>query len=70
MDLNDELFDVSYAEIDETEQSRLLKSWVAGEQNVISIGKSYTEKMSDGWRSLSSSLGSSANWLTVATFKI
>ena len=57
MDLNDELFDVSYAEIDETEQSRLLQSWVAGAQNVISIGKSYTEKMSDGWHSLSSSFG-------------
>ena len=69
MDLNDELFDVSYAEIDETEH-HVFSKVAAGEQNVISIGKSYTEKMSDGWRSLSSSFGIIGELADRATFKI
>ena len=35
MDLEDELFDVSYTKIGTVEQQHLLKSWVVGEHNVI-----------------------------------
>jgi hypothetical protein len=52
MDLEDELFDVSYADINNEESARLLANWVLGHQNLISIGKGYTEATLDGWNTI------------------
>ena len=60
MHLEDELFDVSYTEIGAAEQQHLLKSWVAGEQNVISLGKRYSERMLSGWHLIAASFDKAA----------
>ena len=60
MHLEDELFDVAYTKIGTVEQQHLLKSWVVGEHNVISLGKRYTERMLSGWHSIAASFDKAA----------
>jgi hypothetical protein len=54
MDIEDELFDVSYGKINEKDKAKLLSDWIAGERNIISIGERYTEKMLTGWLEIAS----------------